>query len=853
MRIIKKFLPKTLRGRVAATVLPLPFILCAVLWLAVPDPLSRVLFWPVSPVLLDKNGDMINARLSADGEWCLPVPLEDMGRWLPQVLVAVEDKRFYGHSGVDCLALARAVVQNAAARRVVSGASTITSQLVRLSTPRERTFGAKILEFVGALKLERSLGKDEILEYYLNRAPFGGPIRGAEAAARLYFGKRARELSLGEAALLVGLLKGPTAYRPDKNPKAALARRQQIIARVAERTGFARDLTALALQEPLPAFRPVMPGRARHFADLAFKTLPPEGGVVRSSLDPRLQSLLERVLDDRLRDAPADVTAAGIVVDNRTASIAAYVGNARFDPLEGREWVDCALAARSPGSTLKPFVYLAAMEQGQIIPATLLADTPLNLGGQAPRNFDRRYRGPVPAATALADSLNAPAVRVQRMIGVRSSLARLRAAGFSHLDRDDAEYGDSLVLGAGEVTLLELARAYTALASLGLDRPLLLSGPARKENALGDSVPQAPRQGSDSPAPPIPGNPREARITGERGGLGGIIPHSRGLGRHPQIDFPFAQAMPPGLAPVAEQLAHGWEGAPQAARQLHSGAAAFLTAEILRDTTRLPFIAQVTQARESAPLAFKTGTSYGLRDAWTVAYNPAFTVAVWFGKAGGGADAGLTGIGMAAPAALKVLRAAGGSHGSGGGAPGVTVEEGWYGAPASVGWTRVCGLSGMAPSPWCPSTRDARYIPSAWRTVACPMHVLRDGKVLLVWTPELEDYHRKRFAEDDLSRQALITSPLAGSRYMITPGARAQPLPLRAEGVTYPVHWYVEGEYLGVQERADLPLYWQPVDGKHTVSLLDALERTAAAVVEVADLARREEDPVPLLGQWAWR
>ena len=807
-RVTRSRLAKLATGGVAVLVCAAAFT-----WYTVPDPTADVLVWPVSPTLLDKNGNLINARLSTEQEWCLPIPLEEMGTWLPKVLVAVEDKRFHEHGGVDMLALGRAIVQNIAAGRVVSGASTISSQLVRLSQPRSRTVGTKLLEFVGAWKLERKLSKDQILEYYLNRAPFGGPIRGVEAAARMYFGKRAKELSLGEASLLVGLLKGPTAYRPDKNPKAALARRQSIIAKVAEQTGFPEDLPALALEEPLPRFRPRMPDRAWHFADLAYKTLPPQGGVVRSTLDMRAQALLERALQEQLQQAGDDVTAAGIVVDNRTAAIVAYVGNARFDMGKGSQWVDCAVAPRSPGSTLKPFVYLAALEKGYIIPATLLADTPLQLGGEAPRNFDRRYRGPVSAYTALADSLNTPAVRVMRMVGVRDALTRLRAAGFSSLNREDADYGDSLVLGAGEITALELARAYTTLANLGLDRPLLL----RMD-------------------PVNSGGNKSFTKNGIRLNSGAVS-----KGDAPALPSPSMQMLPSGLATVKEQVFASSTGELPQARQLYTTAASFLVADILRDPGRLPFLEQLIQERESAPVAFKTGTSYGLRDAWTAAYNPSYTVIAWFGRAGGGADARLLGISMAAPAAIRVVRSLSNNT-----AP----EKAWYEPPSTVGKVRVCTLSGAAASSFCPSTRMAWSIPEVWRTVPCTLHVLRDGRTTLIWPPELEDFNRKRLAREDLSRSALIVSPMPAAQYMITPGARAQPIPLKAEGVTYPVHWYVDGEYLGEQEREDLPLYWLPTGGTHTVSLLDAQERITAADVKVTDLAAQvTEEPLPLLGQ----
>lgn len=826
-------------GAASALLLLLLAVGAAVVWHAVPDPLAQVRRWPVSPVLLDRQGTLIHARLSADEEWCLPIPLSEMGDWLPKVLVAVEDKRFYRHSGVDLLALGRASFQNLLAGRIVSGASTISSQLVRLSTPRPRTFSAKLLEFVGAWKLERSLSKDAILEYYLNRAPFGGPIRGAEAAARLYFGKRAKELSLGEAALLVGLLKGPTAYRPDRNPRAALRRRQQIITQVAAQTGFPPDLTALALQEPLPVFRPAMPTAAWHFADLALATLPPSGGVARSTLDMRLQGLLERSLRERLRPLDPHVTAAGILVENRTGEIRAYVGNARFTPTIQRHWVDCALAPRSPGSTLKPFIYLEAIQEGLIIPDTLLADTPLYLGGEAPRNFDRQYRGPVSARAALASSLNTPAVRVQRMIGLRTALSRLREAGFARLDRSDDVYGDSLVLGAGEVTLLELARAYTALASLGLDRPLLL----RRAPVAADTTGSAKGKTPSAAVLPLSAVSRPSSA-GNSAPKAAVMALSAGSIPRPESEeLFFLRPLPAGLADMGRQLRAAKSGELPPARQLYSAAAAFLIADILKDPGRLPFLQQLVQARDNMPVAFKTGTSFGLRDAWTVAYTPAYTLAIWFGREDGRADDSLLGISLATPAAMTVMRAL-----ADGGA------KAWYSPPTDdpempLGRTRVCALSGAAPSPYCPSTREVWYIPAVWRTVPCSMHTWRDGRRVLVWPPELEDFNRKRFAAEDLSRSVFIVSPMPGARYMLTPGASRQPIALKADGVTYPVHWYVDGAYLGEQTRADLPLYWQPAGGDHEISLLDARERVGSASVPVTDLGAVRKEELPLLGE----
>jgi penicillin-binding protein 1C len=237
------------------------------LWAVIPSPVQDALVWPVSPALTDKDGRLFHVRLSSRGEYCLPVPLERMGKWLPLVAVEVEDRRFYSHPGLDPLALGRAVWQNMKNLRVVSGASTISSQTVRLTYPGERNLGSKAREFIQAMKLELGLDKKRILELYLNRAPFGGPVRGVEAAARTYFGKRAEELSLAEAALLIGMLRGPSVYRPDRSPEKTLHRRNEILRRLLRRSVMPQDMLEAALLEPLPPGRRDIPGEARHYAD----------------------------------------------------------------------------------------------------------------------------------------------------------------------------------------------------------------------------------------------------------------------------------------------------------------------------------------------------------------------------------------------------------------------------------------------------------------------------------------------------------------------------------------------------------------------------------------------------------
>jgi penicillin-binding protein 1C len=398
-----------------------------------------------------------------------------MGYWAPKIAVAAEDKRFYAHLGVDPLALIRATWQNLTALKIVSGASTITAQTVRLLNPGPRTLTRKIDEFVKALKLESELSKDQILELYLNLAPFGGNIKGVGAASYAYFQKKPADLSLAESATLIAILKNPSLYRPDRQPELAKGRRDLILTRLAKKGVIALAEKDLAVKEPLTATRKAIPKAAPHFAELVLKANPrdwllggPDYQGLATSLNLAFQKKLEFRLNQALAPYPERIAGAGALIEVATGRIVAYVGNAR--PLGPEGSVDCVKGRRSPGSTLKPFVYLEALAKGLLAPASLLADTPLGLDGQAPRNFDRRYRGPVSVQKALADSLNAPAVRVTRLLGPETTKDVLSRAGF--LVASDRDYGDSLVLGGSEVSLFELLRAYAALARGGPDRQI---------------------------------------------------------------------------------------------------------------------------------------------------------------------------------------------------------------------------------------------------------------------------------------------------------------------------------------------------------------------------------------------
>ncbi|MDR2352924.1 MAG: penicillin-binding protein 1C [Deltaproteobacteria bacterium] len=444
------------------------FLWVSYLLVTPPDPQD----FPISPTLTDRNGEILHVALSKNSEWIIPVLLKDMGH-LPRVAIAIEDQRFYSHFGVDFRALLRALWQNLSNWKTISGASTITTQVVRLARPRDRSLWSKYLEFLEAIKLERTLSKDEILELYLNSAPFGGNLRGVGAASRVYFKKNPRDLSIGESVLLIAILPGPSLYRPDRYPLRALLKRDSLLTILLERGMIQEESLKQAQSETLAAQKFPLPREIPHLSSFLLSTIPsenwnfknPSHWAIKTTIDPDLQKTLEARLQLALQKFPQQITGAAAILDNSHGEVLAYVGNAR--PSGTHPYVDCALARRSPGSILKPFIYLKAFNDNLFVPASLIADTPLGFQGAAPRNFDSHYRGAVTASRALSQSLNVPAVRTLRQIGYTQALQTLNSAGFS-LD-PQKNYGDSLILGGVEVTLLEVLRAYGTLARGGED------------------------------------------------------------------------------------------------------------------------------------------------------------------------------------------------------------------------------------------------------------------------------------------------------------------------------------------------------------------------------------------------
>lgn len=431
-----------------------------------------------SKQIYDRSGAPVRGFLSENETYYRPVTLSEISPWLIAAVVAAEDKRFFSHAGVDIQAVLRAAWQNASGGKIISGASTITQQLVRAAEPRPKTLRGKAGEAWDALILERKLSKEEILNEYFNLLELGNLTQGAESASQFYFGVNAADLSLAQAAFLAGLAKSPTYYNPLKHLARAQNRQKYVLKRMLDEGFIDTEMYELAASEPVELRAQKRPFDAPHFTRL-LKPLIPEGAAdVTSTLDRELQLYAEGLVKNyvsRMKDENV-TNAAVVVLENATGAVLAYVGSADFydDIYHGQ--VDGARALRQPGSALKPFAYALAFEKGLLTPASLLDDEDTFFeGGFRPRNYDESFHGLVSARAALASSYNIPAVKAAEKTGAPALLSLLRSLGLTTLNRPAGFYGLGLALGNGEVRLLDLTNAYATLARGGVYLPVRIA------------------------------------------------------------------------------------------------------------------------------------------------------------------------------------------------------------------------------------------------------------------------------------------------------------------------------------------------------------------------------------------
>ncbi|MBN1124595.1 MAG: penicillin-binding protein 1C [Sedimentisphaerales bacterium] len=443
------------------------FTLClTIAWIVFPFPLYKLNCWKSSPFVFDIHGQHMLSIVSPQQQWCKPIPLSEVSGWMSQATIAVEDRRFYSHPGVDPLAVSRAAVQNVTTGRVVSGASTLTMQVCRMIEERPRTLTAKVIEAFRALQLDHCKTKDQILEIYLNMAPYGGNIRGVEAASLLYFSKHARDLNLQEAALLAGLPKSPSRYDPRIHYEAALQRSRIVLLSMFEQGMISQSRLDEVLAKRTSLYPLQRQACAPHAAWMALNR---RSTGALTTINLSIQSEIEKLAQEHLSTLPSETELAAVTIDIEQSSIVAMIGSSDFyDPKDGQ--VNAALTRHSPGSTLKPFIYAAAFQGGRLAADSIVYDVPLDLGGWQPENFDRTYSGPVPVRQALTDSLNIPALYVTRHIGLARCYGILESAGISLPSNANRNAGLALVVGGVEISLLDLTNAYAMLGRKGRAR-----------------------------------------------------------------------------------------------------------------------------------------------------------------------------------------------------------------------------------------------------------------------------------------------------------------------------------------------------------------------------------------------
>ena len=621
--------------------------------------LGAVLFWfwlprplfndPLCTVLFDRNGNLLGAKISADQQWRFPES-ENVPEKFRQAIVHYEDHYFFRHPGFNPVSLIRAAYLNIKYRKIVSGGSTISMQVIRLSRKnRDRTFWEKLKEILLAYRLELTRSKADILRLYASHAPFGGNVVGLDAAAWRYFGVDAQHLSWAEAATLAVLPNSPGLIYPGRNPQFLSAKRNRLLDLLFKNGVIDATSCELAKDEQLPARPFPLPQWAPHLLDRAVGD-GHKGTKVSTTLDLALQKRVKDILDIRSIQFKANEihNAAALVLEVNTGNVLVYAGNLpRTTTVEHGNHVDLIMAPRSTGSILKPFLYAAMLNDGLLLPNTLVPDIPMQIGGFIPENYNLAYDGAVPAKRALSRSLNIPAVKMLQNYGYAQFYTFLRKIGLTTLSKPADHYGLALILGGAEADLWDLAGIYASMA-------------------------------------------RTLNHFSENGST------------YNKADFhPPGYIISPDPVKRSSNDQSSWFDA----------GSIWLTFEAMVEVSRPDAELQWQQFSSSGKIAWKTGTSFGNRDAWSIGITPEYVVAVWVGNASGEGRPGLTGIGMAAPVLFDIFKTI----------PPTT----WFKTPAdAMIQIPVCRYSGYRATSLCEFTDTVWVQKQGAKTAPCPFHHL---------------------------------------------------------------------------------------------------------------------------------
>jgi penicillin-binding protein 1C len=585
--------------------------------------LPRKLFdVPYSTVVNDRNGELLGARIADDGQWRFPLN-DTVSEKFKTCLIAYEDRHFYCHFGVNPASICRALIQNVKGRRVVSGGSTLTMQTIRLSRGMQRTVFEKIIEMILAVRIECRYSKSEILALYSAHAPFGGNVVGLEAASWRYFGRSADELSWAEAAMLAVLPNAPSMIHLSKNQDKLLEKRNRLLKYLHEKGKIENIDYELAVSEPLPSESMMLPQIAPHLVTYFY--LKNRGSKINSTISKSVQMQVENITGQwNSVFARADIrNIAAIVIDVKTNEVVAYCGNAGKQAKD----VDIIRSPRSTGSILKPFLYYAALDEGLILPNTLLPDIPLNINGFVPQNFNMQYDGALPASQVIARSLNIPSVYLLQEYGVPKFYDFLKKAGFKTLTKTASHYGLSLILGGAEATLWDISFAYSDMSRALQKLPettRMLSLQEKKE-----TLPEVFNSGA----------------------VWQVFDAIKEVNRAEEIDWRYIPSM--------------------------------------------------------QTVAWKTGTSYGFRDAWAVGATKNYVVGVWVGNANGEGKPELIGAKTAGPVMFEILN--------------ILPSSRWFEYPENkFVEAEVCRKSGYLKGRFCEETDTLKIVPQGLKTESCP-------------------------------------------------------------------------------------------------------------------------------------
>ncbi len=664
---------------------------------------------PLSTVVEAADGTLLGARIAEDGQWRFPGGYEVPERF-EKALLTFEDRYFYLHPGINPVSVVRALITNIKAGKILSGGSTITMQLARLSSGNiSRSYSAKMREMLSALKLELFRSKKKILAIYAANAPFGGNTVGLDAAAWRYLGKPPAGMSWAEAAALAVLPNSPALVHPGRNQDILRTKRDELLEKLYRRNCFDSLTLILSLDEPLPGEPRALPSQAPHLTDYFFKHN--RGEKIRTTIDPVLQDRANWVIRTHQKELSGNLihNSACIIVKVETGEVMAYVGNSPAES-SGRHGndVDIIRSPRSTGSILKPLLYAGMQQSGDILPNSLVADIPSRFQGFSPKNFDLSYSGAVPASLALSQSLNIPSVKMLQQYSPEKMLVLLRKTGFTSFNRPASHYGLSLILGGGETSLWELAGVYSSLSRV-LNRYNREGNYSDDDYHMPVLTPVPASMSTSRPVPlsePVPATIPASATTSRKA----PVPTSRPAPVSAFRPVPLSEPVPASrtvAVPAEENRKSKRE--PSASAPALSASSIWLTYEALRKVNRPEGESGWQFFSSSGTLAWKTGTSFGFRDAWALGTTPGYVIAVWAGNADGEGRPGLTGIGSAAPILFDLA--------------GIMGSKEWFSEPSDeMTLIRVCSQSGFRAGPDCPETMEKMACVNGLRSEACPYH-----------------------------------------------------------------------------------------------------------------------------------